>query len=41
MPVEALAAEADQQHGADIGMRAEPLHHLQRVVVGIAAGKSD
>ena len=28
--VEALAAERDQQHRADIGMGAEPLHHLSR-----------
>ncbi len=39
--VEALAAERDQQHRADVGMRAEPLHHRLGVAVRIAAGKAD
>ena len=40
-PVEALAAQRDQQHGADVGMRAELLHDPRGVGVGIAAGKAD
>ena len=39
--VEALAAERDQQHRADIGVGAEPLHHLLGIGIGVAAGKAD
>ena len=39
--VEALAAERDQQHRADVGVGAEPLHHRLGVAVGVAAGKAD
>jgi hypothetical protein len=38
--VEALAAQRDQQHGADVRMRAQALHHLERVLVRVAAGES-
>jgi hypothetical protein len=39
--VEAFAAQADQQHRADIRMGAEPFHHLLRVRIRVAARKAD
>ncbi len=39
--VEAFAAQGHEQHGAHVGMRAQALHHLERVLVRIAAGKAD
>ena len=39
--VEALAAERDEQRGADVGMRAQLLHHPERVRVRVAAGEAD
>ena len=41
LAIEALAAERHEQHGADIRMRAQPLHHLERVLVRVAAGETD
>jgi hypothetical protein len=39
--VEALAAERDEQHGADIGVRAEPVEHALGIVVREAAREAD
>ena len=39
--VEALAAERDEQRAADVGMRAELLHHPERVGIRVAAGEAD
>ena len=39
--VEAFAAERHEQRAADVGMRAELLHHAERVGVRIAAGEAD
>ena len=39
--VELLAAQRDEQDGADIGMGAQGVHHVLGVGVGVAAGKAD
>jgi hypothetical protein len=41
LAIEAFAAERHEQHRADVRMRAQALHHLERVLVRIAAGKAD
>ena len=41
LAIEAFAAQRDEQHGADIRVRAQPLHHLERILVRIAAGEAD
>ena len=41
LAIEAFAAQRHQQHGADVRMRAQPLHHLERILVGITAGEAD
>ena len=41
LAVEAFAAQRHQQHGADVRVRAQPLHHLERILVGITARKAD
>ncbi len=40
-PVEALATQRHEQHGADVGMGREALQHHGRVVVGVAAAEPD
>ncbi len=39
--IEALAAERDEEHRPDVGMRAERLHHPQRVGVRVAPAEAD
>ena len=41
LAVEALAAERDEQDGADVGMRGQSLDHHGAVVVGVAAAEAD
>ena len=39
--VEALATQRDQQHSADVGVRAQPLHHRFGVGVRVTAREAD
>src|SRR5690606_15124706 len=41
LAVEAFAAERNEQHGADVRMRAELLHHAQRIRIRVATRKAD